>query len=276
MLGGWNNLAMLLLALGPAGAVIAALAAGAAYLIDWPAALEMARGALTRLQAAVSDFDIGRRLAVARGALASLGGFLSRLAAAFAGGFAATFGALGQVSERLAAIFSIRWPQPPAWLRRAWKWATGAAKAPAQALQARAAGGPFGPGPLLVGERGPELMYASRAGFVAHNDNLQRIVDLSRRAAASLAGASVAAHMALMPPAIEPATPPASAPMAASADKSRPGVHAAPAVRVHYAPQITVHGNTDAQAIKVALDQHLDDLVEAIERRAQERERLKF
>ncbi|MFG6082335.1 phage tail tape measure protein [Paracoccus litorisediminis] len=40
------------------------------------------------------------------------------------------------------------------------------------APQMRAVGGAFRPGPLIVGERGPEAMYEQRAGFIAHNRQL--------------------------------------------------------------------------------------------------------
>ncbi|MFT4015294.1 MAG: phage tail tape measure protein [Paracoccus sp. (in: a-proteobacteria)] len=55
------------------------------------------------------------------------------------------------------------------------------------AVPARAQGGSFFPGALLVGERGPELRYESRGGFIAHHNALRGLVDLSQRAR-SLAG----------------------------------------------------------------------------------------
>jgi hypothetical protein len=45
----------------------------------------------------------------------------------------------------------------------------------------RAIGGAFGRGPLLVGERGPELRYESQAGFIAHNRALERMAGLADR-----------------------------------------------------------------------------------------------
>lgn len=48
----------------------------------------------------------------------------------------------------------------------------------------RAQGGSFGPGLLLVGERGPELRYESRGGFIAHHNALRGLVDMSQRARA--------------------------------------------------------------------------------------------
>jgi hypothetical protein len=46
--------------------------------------------------------------------------------------------------------------------------------------QQRAIGGAFGAGPLLVGERGPELIYPNRGGFVAHHRALERMAELNR------------------------------------------------------------------------------------------------
>jgi TP901 family phage tail tape measure protein len=42
--------------------------------------------------------------------------------------------------------------------------------------QHRAGGGPFGAGPLLVGERGPELLYSSGSGTVTNADSTARIL----------------------------------------------------------------------------------------------------
>lgn len=59
------------------------------------------------------------------------------------------------------------------------------------AVPARAQGGTFFPGPLLVGERGPEMRYESRGGFIAHNNALRGLIALSQRAR-SLAGMAMA------------------------------------------------------------------------------------
>lgn len=50
------------------------------------------------------------------------------------------------------------------------------AVASSPAVQARASGGSFGAGWLLTGERGPELEYRDRGGFIAHNAQLQQMV----------------------------------------------------------------------------------------------------
>ena len=175
-------------------------------------------------------------------------------------------GLAGWVKRKMSSIFTL-----PSWAKG---W-FGGNKQPAAQPQARASGGTFGRGPLLVGERGPELMYASRGGWVAHNDNLRRIIDLSRRAAASIAAVSVASHMALMPLQVEPATP-SPAVTTTSAERQANRGTSGQQVQVHYAPQITVHGNADPDAIRLALGAHLDELLDMLERRQRERARLEF
>lgn len=48
--------------------------------------------------------------------------------------------------------------------------------------QERAIGGAYRPGWLLTGERGPELQYDSRGGYIAHNRALRRMADMGRKA----------------------------------------------------------------------------------------------
>ena len=65
-------------------------------------------------------------------------------------------------------------------------WFSGAEDAPAPANVPHAAvGGLFRPGPLVVGERGPELRFESRAGFIATNRQYERL----RRASESISRA---------------------------------------------------------------------------------------
>ena len=45
-----------------------------------------------------------------------------------------------------------------------------------------AKGGSFGRGPIVVGEKGPELRYENRGGFIAHHRALQEMARLSARA----------------------------------------------------------------------------------------------
>lgn len=51
-----------------------------------------------------------------------------------------------------------------------------------EGVQERAAGGAFGRGVTLTGERGPELRYNNRGGFIAHNRALQDMLDMAGRA----------------------------------------------------------------------------------------------
>lgn len=60
-------------------------------------------------------------------------------------------------------------------------------------VQARAVGGSFLPGATLVGERGPELRFESRAGFIATNRQLREMVGRAGRIAALASGIGAAA-----------------------------------------------------------------------------------
>ncbi|MFV0408677.1 MAG: phage tail tape measure protein [Paracoccus sp. (in: a-proteobacteria)] len=66
-------------------------------------------------------------------------------------------------------------------------------------VPARAQGGGFGPGPLLVGERGPEVRFESAAGFIANNGALRGMLTMMERIRALMqsAGASVASGAAI-------------------------------------------------------------------------------
>lgn len=66
---------------------------------------------------------------------------------------------------------------------------TGSSNRREQRTQARAVGGAFRAGPVLVGERGPELRYEAASGFVAHHAALQRLAGYAEQAAGGLAGA---------------------------------------------------------------------------------------
>lgn len=65
---------------------------------------------------------------------------------------------------------------------------TVAATAAPGLLTRRASGGSFGRGPLLVGERGPELAYANRAGYIANHSQLAEMAELGERIRGSRAG----------------------------------------------------------------------------------------
>lgn len=62
-------------------------------------------------------------------------------------------------------------------------------------LQQRAVGGSFAPGAVLVGERGPELRFENRAGFIATNRQLAGLADMADRIqGAAVRGAAGAAQ----------------------------------------------------------------------------------
>ena len=66
-------------------------------------------------------------------------------------------------------------------------------------LQTNADGGRYGPGWHLTGEKGPELKFETRSGFVATNRQLRQMADLSDRASAgagrSGGGAQIVQHI---------------------------------------------------------------------------------
>lgn len=70
-------------------------------------------------------------------------------------------------------------------------------------LQMRAGGGAFGRKPLVVGEKGPELYFPNRSGFIATNRQLLQVAETARSirqagAAAVMTAASVATPAAAM------------------------------------------------------------------------------
>lgn len=56
-------------------------------------------------------------------------------------------------------------------------------------VQPRALGGGFNPGWLLTGEKGPELEYRNRGGFIAHNMALRSMLAMSNRARSNVMAA---------------------------------------------------------------------------------------
>lgn len=73
--------------------------------------------------------------------------------------------------------------------------ALGGAPAPAD-VPRRAVGGYFGRGPVIVGERGPELRFENRAGFIATNRQLR---GLSEAAASALSGGGGSSGQVIAP-----------------------------------------------------------------------------
>ena len=58
------------------------------------------------------------------------------------------------------------------------------------AIQEKAGGGSFNPGWLLTGERGPELEYRTRGGFIAHNQALRSMLAMSQSVARNAANSN--------------------------------------------------------------------------------------
>ncbi len=120
--------------------------------------------------------------------------------------------------------------------------------------QKKASGGWMRPGlPTLVGERGPELIFPSRAGWVASNDNLRRLLrrahEVRRQASRAAAAAAVATPLVSLPAAAQPLAVPAAAPQQAAVAASTP---AAPQVNVRIT--INVSGPADARDIAREVD----------------------
>lgn len=63
----------------------------------------------------------------------------------------------------------------------------------------RAQGGTFGPGPVVVGERGPEVRYEDRGGFIANNNALRGMVAMAARVRALTSGAVSTMGTGLLP-----------------------------------------------------------------------------
>ena len=94
----------------------------------------------------------------------------------------------------------IKWPSMPSWLG-------GGKKEKPEAAKGFASGGSFGPGPRLVGERGPELEYVNRSGFIAHHGQLKQMAGLSRQIRRYASAGSIATAVAAIPAAASAASP---------------------------------------------------------------------
>lgn len=102
-------------------------------------------------------------------------------------------------SQIIAAIGNIdlsnmiSWPAMPSWLGGG---SAPASPAPTDAIPAHAKGGTVArTGPILVGEKGPELRYANKGQFIAHHRQLQQMAALSRAGKRAMAGTVLAASM---------------------------------------------------------------------------------
>ena len=152
-----------------------------------------------------------------------------------------------------------------------------------EAVQKKASGGSFGSGPLLVGERGPELEYSHRSGFIAHHGQLVEMAALSDRIRKAAASAAVASSVAMATPALAASAPQAISPsplaMQASGNTSgAAGASAGVNVQIHYAPTITVGSGSSISEgdITSLLEEHADELVDLVKRKLAEDGRLDF
>lgn len=97
----------------------------------------------------------------------------------------------------------IKWPSPPAFLGR---W-LGTGSDTTADIPGHANGGIVKrTGPIMVGERGPELRYGSKGEFIAHNRQLRQMASLAK-AGRRLAAGTVAAASMNGAVAAEPAPP---------------------------------------------------------------------
>ncbi|NIZ11097.1 phage tail tape measure protein [Pseudooceanicola sp. HF7] len=117
-------------------------------------------------------------------------------------------------------------------------------------LQQRATGGPFGRDPLLVGERGAELYFPNRSGFIATNRQLMQMQGAAQRIrAAGLA--TLSASVMGLPAAARPVT-------------SGVGSAAGARVEINGGIHVTVpSGITDPEAIVGHLEARLGDRLAA-------------
>ena len=135
-----------------------------------------------------------------------------------------------QMVSSISSKLSSMMPTLPSWL--------GGGKT--EAVQQRASGGVFNRGPLLVGEKGPELSYANRSGFIAHHGQLQQMAALSDRIRQASVSAALAASVATASPALAASAPIAASPsasaMQASGNSSGASTRSSGSnIEVHYA-----------------------------------------
>jgi hypothetical protein len=80
------------------------------------------------------------------------------------------------------------------------------------AVQERATGGVFGARPLLVGERGPELYFPNRSGFIATNQQTQRLQRGAQRVRSASMAALAASSLVGVPSALAAGDAPSAKP----------------------------------------------------------------
>lgn len=174
----------------PIGALIAAIAAGALLVVmNWetirPALqpiIDWMSGAVSAVKTNVIEPFIGLMTAGVDGIVAAWGGLREGLATVIdwiggrfewlAGKVEPVINALRFVRDgagaALSSVGDFFSPDEPS---------TGSGNR----VQARAVGGSFLPGATLVGERGAELRFENRAGFIATNRQLRSMVDMADR-----------------------------------------------------------------------------------------------
>ena len=153
----------------------------------------------------------------------------------------------------------------------------------AAGVQKRAGGGSFNPGWLLTGERGPELEYRTRGGFIAHHQALRTMAGLSRTVARNAANANRPQRWlrgATLAGGIAAATAVPAAAFDLSSETSGEGgtsigakyLTERNAARAASTGPITInmnfHGNVDKQVLpdlRAMKDELLDELLELLE-----------
>lgn len=190
------------LAANPIGLAVAAIAAGAALILtNWEAIepkirpiLDGIGAAFTSLRSAaepVIDWVVGAADAFVASWQAA-GGTIQGILDGIGAAFAALMDAIRPVIDAVKWLVGTGASEVNAVTREIERpSANFVGPMPAQpSPDARAVGGTFhGTRPLLVGEKGPELLYPRQPGFVAHNRHLNRLADLSERAAGALGAA---------------------------------------------------------------------------------------
>ncbi|WP_170295190.1 phage tail tape measure protein [Paracoccus aestuariivivens] len=122
------------------------------------------------------------------------------------------------------------------------------------APQARAVGGSFRPGPLVVGERGAEALFANRGGFIATNRQLNRMAGAVAQIGAL--GAALGA------------TPAAALPLDDILPGNQRGAAIATAPAIPTQPQISVGGITIISSPGQSPRQIADEVLRELDRRA--------
>ncbi|SNY91456.1 hypothetical protein SAMN04515647_1677 [Cohaesibacter sp. ES.047] len=178
-----------------------------------------------------------------------------------------------QMVSSISSKLSSMMPTLPSWL--------GGGKT--EAVQQRASGGAFNRGPLLVGEKGPELSYANRSGFIAHHDQLQQMAALSDRIRQGTATAALAASVATASPAIAASAPVAASPSVSALHASGNTSGASTAQSGHtfhiqFSPTVTVGegASISREEIMDLLNEQADELVDLVKRKMDEDGRLDF